>query len=92
MDTMKISDELDIIDSKPIREIIDSPIYIIVATRPDICYTVTRLSLELEKPNFIHLTKAKHVLRYFKDTINQSQKTKKSRKPLKLGFWDANLD
>ena len=44
---------------------------IMVATRPDVCYTVTRLSQDLAKPNSFHLMKAKHVLRYLKDTINQ---------------------
>ncbi len=44
MDIKKTSDEVDLIDSKPYREIIGSLIYIMVATRSDICYTVTRLS------------------------------------------------
>ena len=62
-----------------------------IATRPDICYTVTRLSQNLEKPNSFHLTKAKHVLRYLKGTINQSLIFKKLQKPLKLeGFCDAD--
>ena len=44
MDITKTSEEVDLIDSKSYREIIDSLIHIMVATRPDICYTVTRLS------------------------------------------------
>ena len=32
-----------------------------VATRADICYTVTRLSLEQAKPNSSHLMLVKHV-------------------------------
>ena len=43
-----------------------------VATRPDICYIVTRLSQDLAKPNSLHLTKAKHVLHYLKSTTAQS--------------------
>ena len=70
MDIMKTSDKVDLIDSKLYSEIIGSLIYIMVATRPDICYTVTRLSQDLTKPNFFHLTKAKHVLHYLKDTIS----------------------
>ena len=62
-----------------------------VATRPDICYTVTRLSQDVIKQNSFHLTKAKHVLRYLKRTINHSLIFKKSQKPLKLeGFFDAD--
>ena len=69
---------------------------IMVATWPDICYTVIRLSQDLAKLNSFHLTKAKHVLHYSKGTINQSLIFKKLQKPLKLeGFCDSvwgNLD
>ena len=95
MDIAKTRDEVDLIKSKPYHEIIGSLIYIMIAIRPDIYYTVTRLSQDLAKPNSFHLTKAKHVLRYIKGTINQSLISKKLQKPLKLeGFcyvaW-ANL-
>ena len=72
MDIMKTSDDVDLIESKPYHEIVGSLIYIMVATRPDICYTVTRWSQDLAKPNSFHLTRAKHVLHYLKGTINQS--------------------
>ena len=55
-----------------------------VVTRSDICYTVTRFSQDLAKPNSFYLTKAKHVLCYLKGTINQSLIFKKLLKPLKL--------
>ena len=32
-----------------------------VATRPDICYTITRLSQDLAKPHSFHLTKVKRL-------------------------------
>ena len=57
----KTSDKVDFVESKPYREIIDSLKYVMVATKPDICYRVTRLSQYLTKPNSFHLTKAKHV-------------------------------
>ena len=69
MNIMKPSDEVDLIDSKPHCEIIGSLyiyIYIMVATRPDISYTVTSLSQDLTKPDSFHLTKAKHILHYLK--------------------------
>ena len=47
MDIKKTSDKVNLIDSKPYREIIGSRIYIMVPKRPDICYTVTRLSLDI---------------------------------------------
>ena len=62
MDITKTNDKVNLIESKHYREIIGSLIYVIIATRPDICYTVTRLSQDLAKPNSFHLTKVKHVL------------------------------
>ena len=95
MDIMKTSDKVNLIDSKPYCEIIGSVIYIMVVTRPDICYTVTRLSQDLAKPNSFHLTKAKPVLRFLKGTISQPLTFKKLQKPLKLegfcGTIRANL-
>ena len=70
MDIKKTSDEVDLIDSKPYHEIIGSLIYIMISTKPDIHYTVTRLSQDLAKLNFFHLTKAKPVLRHLKGTNN----------------------
>ena len=62
-----------------------------VATRPDIYYTVNRLSQDLSKPNSFHLMKAKYILDYLIGTINQSLIFKKSQKPLKLeGFCDTD--
>ena len=91
MHITKTSNKVDLLDSKPYHEIIGSLIYIMVATRPDICYTVTRLSQDLAKPNSFHLTKAKHALHYLKGTISQSLIFKNSQKPLKLeGFCDAD--
>ena len=61
-----------------------------VATRPDICYTATRLSQDLAKPNSFYLMKTKYVLRYLKGKINQSLIFKNSQKPLKFEeFCDA---
>ena len=53
-----------------------------VTIRPDICYTVTRLSKDLAKPNSFHLTREKYILHYLKGTINQSLIFKKSLKLL----------
>ena len=57
----KTSDIVNLVETKPYREIIGSLKYVMVATRPDICSTVTRLSQDLTKPNSFHLMKAKHV-------------------------------
>ena len=71
MDITKTNDEVDLIDSKPYREIIVSLKHLLVATRTDNCYTVTRLSQDLAKSNSFNLTKAKHGLSYLKGAINE---------------------
>ena len=81
MALMKTSDKVDLVESKPYREIIGSLKYLMVATRPDICNTVTRLSQDRAKPNSFHLMKAKHVKHYLKGTINHSRILKKSQNP-----------
>ena len=47
MDITETNDEIHLIESKLYHEITGGLIYIMVATRPDICYTVTRLSQDL---------------------------------------------
>ena len=70
MDIKKTNDKVNLINKKPYHEIIGSLIYIMVATRPDIYYKITRLSQDLTKPNSFYLTKAKHILHYLKSTIS----------------------
>ncbi len=41
------------------------------STRPDLCYVVTRLAQHMSNPTKADETKAKHVLRYLKGTMNQ---------------------
>ena len=62
IDITKTRDKANLIDNKPYCKIIGSLIYIMVATKPDICYTVSRLSQDIAKPNSFHLTRAKHIL------------------------------
>ena len=42
------------------------------ATRPDLCYSVAKLSQYLSAPTKSHINTAKHVLRYLKGTANRS--------------------
>ena len=58
-------------NSRLYREIVGSLIYLMTCTRPDLCYTVTKLSQHLASPTYAHLNLAKHVLKYLKGTINQ---------------------
>ena len=54
------------------REIVDSLIYAMTATRPDISYVVTKLSQKMSNPTERDLSYAKEVLRYLKGTIDHS--------------------
>ena len=51
------------------------------ATRPDICYIVTKLSQHMANPNSKHVTLAKHAVGYVKSTINQKLIFRKSEVP-----------
>ena len=83
--------ESDFVDSHKYREIVGSLIYVMIGTRPDICWTVTKLSQHLSNPTQGHLIAAKHVLRYLKGTIDYELCYKKSVKGLKVtGYSDAD--
>ena len=78
-------------DNRLYREIIGSLVYIMTATRPDLCYRVMKLSQYLSAPTMSHINTAKHVLRYLKGTANRSLIFRKADQPLHLvGSCDAN--
>ncbi|XP_076028444.1 uncharacterized protein LOC143017539 [Oratosquilla oratoria] len=61
------------------------------ATRPDLCFVVTKLSQYMSKPTVNHLGLAKHVLRYVKGTLDYGLKFGKSEAGLKLtGYCDSD--
>lgn len=85
------SDSTELEDPKLYREIVGSLIYVMIGTRPDISYVVTKLSQFLAKPTKSHLNLSKHVLRYIKGTLNFCLKYSKSENPLKLiGYCDSD--
>ena len=71
MSLTKTSDKVDLVETKPYHEIISSLKYVMVATRPDICYTVTRLSQDLTKTKFFPFNEGQACLTLFK-RYNQS--------------------
>ena len=78
-------------DSTLYRSIVGSLIYLMTATRPDLCYVVTRLSQHMSSPTLDDFTRAKHVLRYLKNTADQGLVYKKSSEPPKLtGHCDSD--
>ena len=76
---------------KRYRQIVGSLIYIMIATRPDISYPVTKLSQFMSCATQSHMTMAKGVLRYLKGTVNDKLTFRKSEDPLEIiGFSDSD--
>ena len=66
------------------RETVGNLLYATKSTRPDISWSVSRLSQHLADPKKKHMIMAKQVLRYLKGTINNELVYKRSDKPLEL--------
>ena len=64
---------LESVDATMYRQMIGSLMYL-TNTRPDICFAVNTLSQYLTDLRSVHLTTAKHVLRYLKGTIDYGLK------------------
>ena len=60
------TETIDAIQTKKYFELVGSLIYLMICTRPDICYIITKLSQHLSNPHQEHWIAAKHVLRYLK--------------------------
>lgn len=58
------------------RQIVGAVLYLANTTRMDISYAVSTLSCYLAEPKSIHLTAAKHLLRYLKGTVNYKMEFK----------------
>ena len=85
------SDDSDPVDEKKYREAVGSLIYLMMCTRPDISWIVTKLSQHLSNPRECHWVAVKHVLRYLKGTIEYELVYKKSTDNLALiGYSDAD--
>ena len=78
-------------DPLKFRSIVGGLIYLMITTRPDLCFIVTKLSQFMSHPTATHMTMCKHVLRYLKGTKNFSLVFQKSEHPVKLiGYSDAD--
>ena len=65
------------------RETVGSLIYIMTATRPGLCFIVTKLSM----PDDTHMIIAKHVLRHLKSTTFERLTFRKSVDKLSLSSF-----
>ena len=87
---MSNHDSKDLENPRLYKEIVGSLIYIMTCTRPDLCYTVSKLSQFMHKPTIVHLTTAKHVLKYLNYTQNYSLNFCKSHESKLHGYCDAD--
>uniref|UniRef100_A0A0A9YB70 Copia protein n=1 Tax=Lygus hesperus TaxID=30085 RepID=A0A0A9YB70_LYGHE len=71
-------DERDENYKVPYKELIGSLMYIMLGTRPDLCYSITFFSQFQNCYNLSHWKHLKNVLRYLKGTVNLSLKYSKS--------------
>ena len=72
------------------REIIGSLNHPAQWSRPDIANAISKLSQYLHDPSINHLTAAKHLLRYFKNTIHFRQVYSANQPPKLIGYADAD--
>ena len=78
------------------QQIVGCLIYLMICTRPDIAYTVNKLSQHMTKPQKIHLNMAKNAMRYVKGSIDVNLKYSKCESLSITGFsdsdWGSNYD
>jgi hypothetical protein len=73
------------------REVVGSLIYLMTCTRPDISWTVTRMSQKLENPGAAEWIMVKHILQYLKGTTENGLHYQRSANGLSIvGYCDSD--
>ena len=86
-----ICNDEELADCRKYREAVGSLIYIMMCTRPDICWTITMLSQYCSRPLQTHWIAVKHLLRYLKGTLHYELCYRKHSDNLTLiGYSDAD--
>ena len=78
----------DSVDATMYHQMIGSLMYL-TNTRPDIFFAVNTLSQYLTDPRSVHLTAAKHILRYLKGTVDYGLKYDANQKINLEGYVDS---
>ena len=87
---VSVTDDVPV-DSRKYREAVRSLIYIMVCTRPDICWIITKLSQHVSNPLQSHWLAVKQVLRYLNGSIDKELVYTKSGDGLMLvSYSDAD--
>ena len=72
------------------RELVGSLIYAMTCTRPDLAWSVTKLSQHLADPTKADLTMVKHVFRYIRGTYDNKLTFRKTDDLKLVGYTDAD--
>jgi hypothetical protein len=73
------------------KQLVGSLMYIMIATRPDLAFTMSRLSKFFDSPTEEHATAAKRVLRYLKGTTGKGIIYTPSTKKSFAGYSDSDF-
>jgi hypothetical protein len=72
------------------QQVIDFLLYIMLGTRPDIAFIVTKLAQQSANPTKDHLSKAKHILAYSNSTRNYTLDYDSKSDLSLVAFIDSN--
>ena len=88
---LESTESSEAVEPRKYREIVGSLIYLMICTRPDISWVVSKLSQKLSCAKIEDLITAKHVLRYLKGTMGYELYFRKSDSELRLiAYSDAD--
>jgi hypothetical protein len=68
--SIDVDDSSELATNVPYREAIGSLMYLMVGTRPDIAFAVSRMAQYVESPTITQWKAVKHIMRYIKHTSN----------------------
>jgi hypothetical protein len=66
--SIDVDDSSELATNAPFREAIGSLMYLMVGTRPDIAFAVTRMAQYVESPTVLQWKAVKHIMRYITHT------------------------
>lgn len=82
-------DNCELVDSTKYRGIVGKLLYLAGSTRPDIAFAVSNLSRFNSKPHKVHLSAARHVLRYLSGTKGLGIEYRRTNDKM-YGYSDAD--
>lgn len=84
------NDDVNLATNQPYREMLGSIMYLMLASRPDLCYAISYLSRFQEKATDLHFKHLKRVVRYVKQTSNVILEYHRDTKTPLTGYVDAD--